>query len=294
MIIKTVAVMDLGSYGGAFAASLLKLGYQVTGFDPMGKKISDLVPLGLKPAGSPREAAETAELIILSLPTWDKVREAVEGQQGILATGRHGQVVIDTSPAAPWETKAMADRLASKGIDWMDASTSGTSAQARSGDIVFMAAGKESAFQKVKPVLDGIGKKTIYAGKNGDAAMLKLVVNITVHLNQAAAIEGFVMALKAGLNPDVVYEAMASGTAASTIIETRGRDMLQGNFEEKKGELTTKYYDLALEGGKRLGVMLPLTALFREFVHQALHNGWGECDNMVVMRVYEQMAGMRR
>ena len=295
MSIKNVTVIGLGAMGTPMATFLLKAGYTVTGFDISEKQISDLVPLGLKPAKSAKEAVKGADLILLSLPNWGVVQQAVEGKDGILEGAERGQIIIDASTVPPWETKAMAERLAAKGIEWMDVPVSGAASQARLGNMVFMVGGKKSVFDKVKPVLDQVGKKTVYVGKNGDAAALKLVVNHILFLNQAAAIEGFVLGLKAGLDPEAMFNVISSGAAGSDLINARGKDMLRGNFDPKGALwITIKDMGLSLENAKQLGVMVPMGALYNQFLLQAHRNGWDYEDATSVMKIYEQLAGVTR
>jgi 2-hydroxy-3-oxopropionate reductase len=290
--IRKISVIGLGLMGTPISTLLMKAGYEVTGFDIVKKQMSNLMPLGLKPARSVKEAARGADLIILSLPNWNAVREAVEGRDGVLAGVRRGQIVIDTSTSPPEESKAMAERLKKKGIEWMDVPISGSSAQARLGNMVFMAGGRKSVFERIKPVLDRIGKKTVYAGKNGDGAMLKLVVNHILYLNQAAAIEGLVLGTQAGLDPRIMLDVITSGAASSDLILSRGKDMLAGNFSPK-GPVIIANKDLALslETAKRLGVVLPVGALYQQFLLKALYNGWDREDATVVMKVYQELAG---
>ncbi len=291
--IRTVAVIGLGLMGTPLSSLLLKAGYKVKGFDIIKKQVTDLVPLGLKPARSPKDAAKDADLILLSLPTWNAVIAAVEGKDGVLEGARRGHIVIDTSTSPPWESKAMAERLAKKGIEWMDVPISGSSAQVRVGNMVFMAGGKKAVFEKIKPVLDRIGKKTVYVGKHGDGATLKLVVNHTLYLTEAAAIEGLVLGLKSGLNPKVMFDVMTSGAASSDLLMARGKDMLAGNFSPKGPTvLAIKDMGLSLETGKHLGVVLPVGALYLQLLLQARYNGWDREDATAVMKVYEQLAGM--
>ena len=112
------------------------------GYDLVEKQVLDLVPLGLRPTRSPKEAAMGADLVLLSLPNWGAVQSVVEGEEGILRAAQPGLVIMDTSTVEPWETKAMAERLAPMGIEWMDVPVSGSAAQARVGNMVFMAGGK--------------------------------------------------------------------------------------------------------------------------------------------------------
>ena len=291
MEIKKVSVIGLGLMGTPIATLLMKAGYQVTGFDIVNKQMSNLVSLGLRAVNSPKEAAEGADFIILSLPNWKAVLEAVEGKEGVMEGARRRQIVVDTSTSPPWESKALGERLAKKGIEWMDAPISGSSAQARVGNMVFMVGGKRAIFEKIKPVLDQIGKKTVYAGKSGDGATMKLVINHTLYLNQAAAIEGLVLGLKAGLNPDVLFDVITSGAASSDLLIARGKDMLQGNFSPKGPVvLANKDLALSLETARQLGVVLPVGALYQQLLLKAHYNGWDREDATVVMRIYQQLA----
>ena len=289
--IRNISVIGLGLMGAPISTLLMKAGYEVTGFDIIKKQMSNLVPLGLKPARSAKEAARGADLIILSLPHWNAVLEAVEGKDGVAAVAKRGQIVIDTSTSPPWESKTIGERLAKKGIEWMDVPISGSSAQARVGNMVFMAGGKKSVFERIKPVLDRIGKKTVYVGKNGDGAMLKLVVNHILYLNEAAAVEGMVLGLKAGLDPEIMFDVITSGAASSDLIMARGKDMLAGNFEPK-GPVVLAVKDLgfSLECAKKLGVVLPIGALYMQFLLKAQYNGWERNDATVVMKIYQQLA----
>jgi len=291
MEIKSVSVVGLGLMGTPIATLLMKAGYEVTGFDIIRKQVSNLVPLGLKPSNSPREAARGADFIVLSLPTWKAVLEAVEGKDGIAAGARRGQIVADCSTSPPWESKALGKRLAKKGLEWMDIPISGSSAQARVGNMVFMAGGKRSAFERVKPVLDRIGKKTVYVGKSGDGAMLKLVVNHILYLNEAAAIEGMVLGMEAGLDTGIMLDAITSGAASSDLVASRGKDMLAGNFSPKGPViLANKDLALSLETAKQLGVVLPVGALYQQLLLKAHYNGWDREDATAVMKIYQQLA----
>ncbi len=161
--------------------------------------------------------------------------------------------------------------------------------------MVFMAGGEKAAFDRVKPVLDKVGKKTVYVGKSGDGAMLKLVVNLVLFLNQAAAVEGLTLGLKAGLSPEILYDVLVSGAAESDLIRTRGKNMLAGNFDPR-GALWIGVKDLALalEAAKAIGVVCPVAGLYQQFLLSAHNRGWDALDATVVMRIYEELAALKR
>jgi 2-hydroxymethylglutarate dehydrogenase len=289
--IKKIAVIGLGLMGAPIATLLMKAGYRVTGFDIVQKRMTDLLPLGLRAVKSPKEAARGADLVLLSLPNWEALLEAVEGKKGAVEGMQKGQIVADTSTSPPWESRALGKRLAKKGVEWMDVPISGSSAQARVGNMVFMAGGKKAIFEKIKPVFDRIGKKTVYAGKMGSGATLKLVVNHTLYLNQAAAIEGLILGLKAGLKPDILFEVVTSGAASSDLLLARGKDMLRGDFSPKGPVvLANKDLSLSLEMGRQLGVVLPVGALYQQLMLQVHYMGWDREDATAVMRLYQQLA----
>jgi 3-hydroxyisobutyrate dehydrogenase-like beta-hydroxyacid dehydrogenase len=292
-VMKKIAVIGLGMMGTPLTTLLLKAGYSVTGCDIVEGQIDALVPLGMAPATSPKDASTGAELILLSLPNWDAVRAVVEGKEGLWKGARPGQIVIDTSTSPPWETANMAGRFAGRGVDWMDVPISGSSAQARVGNMVFMVGGKREVFEKIRPILDAIGKKTVYVGKSGDAAMLKLVVNHILYLNEAAAIEGLVLGRKAGLDPGIMLEAISSGAASSDLVLSRGEEMLAGRFEPKGSVgVAVKDMGIILESARKLGVMLPMGGLYQQFLLKAHDRGWDREDATAVMKIYEQLAGI--
>lgn len=294
MTIQTISVIGLGEMGTPIAGFLLKAGYDVKGFDTREERINALLPLGLKSAGSPKDAAAAVDMILLSLPNWEIVQEVVGGKDGILDAAHSGQIIIDCSTVPPAKTKEMAEKLAENGIHWMDVPISGASSQAREGNMVFMAGGEKKVFDQVKPVLDKVGKKTVYVGTHGDAAMLKLIVNVVLFLNQAAAVEGLTLGLKAGLDPAVLYDALISGAAQSDLIKTRGQDMLAGKFAPRGALwIGVKDLGLALEAAKTLRVECPVTDLYQQMLLKAQRRGWGDQDATVVMRLYEELAGIK-
>ena len=291
MGISNIAVIGLGAMGTSLATFILKAGYVLAGFDIRENRMARLAERGLIPAESPAAAAAGRELVILSLPNWSIVQEVVEGRGGLLETLQKGQIVVDTSTVPPARTRAMAARLAPHGVHWMDVPISGAANQAREGNMVFMAGGKKSIFNKIKPVLDQIGKKSVYVGKTGSGAQLKLVVNQTLFLNQAAAVEGLTVGLKAGLDPDVMLDVLTAGAAGSDLLASRGRDMLRGDFSAKGALwITVKDLGLALESARELGVALPMAGLYQQLLFSAQHAGWDGCDATVVMKIYQQMA----
>jgi 3-hydroxyisobutyrate dehydrogenase-like beta-hydroxyacid dehydrogenase len=295
MEIRNIAVIGLGMMGTPITSLLLKAGYAVRGYDVIEKQMTDLVPQGMTPAVSPKDAATGTDLVILSLANWAILKEAVAGKNGVLEGAHRGQIILDMSTSPPGESITMAETMAARGVEWMDVPISGAASQARVGNMVFMAGGKRSVFDQVRPVLDRIGKKTVYVGKNGDAAMLKLVVNLILYLTEGAAIEGLALGLKAGLDPQIMYDVITSGAASSDLVTSRGKDMLAGRFEPK-GQVSVAVKDmgLILERARQLCVPLPVGGLYQQLLLQAHYEGWDQLDATSVMKIYERLSGITR
>lgn len=286
----TIGVIGLGMMGTPISKLLMRAHYSVVGFDIDSERIAKLEGEGLRAAASAKEVASSSDVVFLSLPNWKAVLHVMEDEQGVIAGAVRNQLVVDLSTSPPWETSKMAEKLAPMNIHWLDAPISGSSAQAKTGDIIFMVGGRRSDYESLKEILDKIAKKTLYVGEHGRGAMLKLAVNHTLFLNQSAAIEGMVLALKAGIEPKIILEALTSGAASSNLIEARGSDMLNGNFSPK-GQLSVCVKDLALslEAAKNLGISLPIGFQYLQIALQSYRKNLGDYDATIVIKEYDEM-----
>lgn len=290
MSADTIGVIGLGLMGTPISRLLMKAGYNVVGFDINNDRMATLEREGLRAVATAKDVAINSDMVFLSLPNWNVVVHVMEAEQGVIAGAKTNQLIIDLSTSPPWETRKMASKLDRMNIRWMDAPISGSSAQARAGDIVFLVGGRMSDYEELKEVLYKIAKKTVYAGENGSGDMLKLAVNHTLFLNEAAAIEGMVLALKAGIEPKIILEALTSGAASSNLIEARGSDMLGGNFTPK-GQLSICVKDLALslEAARNLGIALPIGSQYHQIALQSYRKNLGDYDATIVIKEYEEM-----
>ncbi|MFQ5895017.1 MAG: NAD(P)-dependent oxidoreductase, partial [Nitrospinota bacterium] len=259
---RELAIIGLGLMGGTFARHLLEGGYVVRGFDVVPSKMEELTPSGLRGARSAAEASAGAELVITSLPNHHIVEEAVLGAGGVLEGLPRGAIIADTSTVPPAWTRRMAGRVEARGVRWLDCPVSGTSAQARRKDLVVMGGGEREVFERCRPVFDTLGKRTLYVGPHGQAAQLKLIVNLVLFVNMAGAAEGLILGKKAGIDPEVLLDALCSGAGSSNVLQVRGNTMLKEDFTPA-GPISTllKDMDCILDSAKELDVPLPLTAL---------------------------------
>ncbi len=287
-------MVGLGVMGGAFAGHMLDSGMEVAGYDPIEAAYAKFEGKGLRRASSPADAARAADLVMTSLPNYKVVEEAVNGAGGVLEGVAPGGIIADMSTVPPKFSKAMAEKVAKKGVRWLDCPVSGVGKQAAVKDLVVMSAGPRDAFDVAKPAFDAIGKKTIYVSEqNGLAAQLKLVVNLVLFINMAGACEGLTLGLKAGIPADVMLDTLCAGAAGSNVLEVRGKDMLADHFPES-GPIWIVLKDLecAIESAKDIDVPVPLGGLLEHLYMAQRSKGRQNEDGSSIFRIYKELANI--
>jgi 3-hydroxyisobutyrate dehydrogenase-like beta-hydroxyacid dehydrogenase len=286
-----VGVVGLGLLGHAIASRLIGAGHEVVGHDVVADKNAALTALGGRAVGSVADVTRTADLVCVVLPSLATVEDAILGRDGVLAHARAGQIVAQMSTISSVLTERLAGAAAARGVDFLDCPVSGTSGMVAKGDGLFMLGGKRDVVERVAPVLQTVLPKVIHVGEAGQAMTLKLIANLLVALNSAAAAEALTMARKAGLDPGRVVEMLAGGAATSRMLEVRGPMIARGLFPaEMKLELFMKDLHLIREEGRRVGASLPLTTLAERLFEAACAAGHGGQDLAVVAALLDSGA----
>ncbi len=291
MSLKT-GVVGLGVMGGAFAGHMLDSEFQVQGFDPSEEVYEKFNGKALIRSDSPAEAASNVDLVMLSLPNYNVVEQAVSGEDGVFTGCSEGTVIADMSTVPPKFSKKMAKIAQEKGLTWLDCPVSGVGKQAAVKDLVVMVAGPKESFDKVKPAFDAIGKKTVFVSEeNGHAAQLKLVVNLVLFVTMAGAAEGLTLGLKSGLDPDIMLDVLCSGAAGSNVLEVRGKDMLANHFPPS-GPISIVLKDLecAIQSAKDQDVPVPLAGLLEQFYLSQRSKGRENEDGSSIFRIFQELA----
>ena len=177
--------------------------------------------------------ASRNELIITMLPNSPHVKEAVLGKNGVIEGAKPGSVLVDMSSIAPLASREVAAELASKGVEMLDAPVSGGEPKAIDGTLAIMVGGKEAVFEKVKDVLLKMGASAVLCGDIGAGNVTKLANQIIVALNIAAMSEAFVLATKAGVDPERVFNAIKGGLAGSTVLNAKAPMVLAGKLQAR-------------------------------------------------------------
>jgi len=202
------------------------------------------------------------------------------------------KVVVDMSSISPMATKIFAQRINALGADYIDAPVSGGEVGAKAASLTIMCGGDAAVFERVRPLLEKMGKNITLVGGNGDGQTTKVANQIIVALNIAAVGEALLFASKAGADPAKVRQALMGGFAASRILEVHGERMIKRTFNPGfRIKLHQKDLNLALQGARELGVALPQTASAAQLMGACAANGMGDLDHSALVKALELMAG---
>jgi 2-hydroxy-3-oxopropionate reductase len=288
-----IGFIGLGIMGKPMAKNLLKAGYQLIVYDLNTIAIKELVNSGASEGKSPSDVASRCEIIITMLPNSPEVREVTLGENGIIHGAKSGSVFIDMSSIAPLASKEISEKLLRKGLVMLDAPVSGGEPKAIEGTLAIMVGGPEEAFNKVKDILGTMGSSVKLVGDIGSGNITKLANQIIVALNIAALGEAMVLATKAGVDPEKVYQAIRGGLAGSTAMDAKMPMILNGNFKPGfRIELHIKDLMNALDTARELGVPLSLTNQVLEIMKTLQGTGKGTNDHSGIIQYYEGQAGV--
>jgi 2-hydroxy-3-oxopropionate reductase len=273
------------------AQNLLKAGYELTVYDIVAERMGDLVKAGARQGSSSKDVAARSDIVITMLPNSPHVREAVLGPNGVLDGARHGTILIDMSSIAPLASREIAAKAQEKGVVMLDAPVSGGEPKAVAGTLAIMVGGPEETFEKVKDLLARMGSSVTRVGDIGSGNIAKLANQIIVALNIAAVSEAMVLATKAGVDPEKVFQAIRGGLAGSTVLDAKMPLALKGNFEPGfRIELHIKDIANALDTAHELGVPVPLSGVVMEIMQALKADGKAGHDHGGIIQFYEQLA----
>ena len=288
-----IGFIGLGIMGKPMSRNLLKAGYQLVVFNRSKGAVNELVAAGASAAANPREVAKQAEIVITMLPNSPHVRDVVLGEAGIIEGAGKGSVVIDMSSIAPLVSREIAARLDKKGIEMLDAPVSGGEPKAIEGTLSVMVGGKKEIFDKCYPVMKAMAGSVVLVGSAGAGNIAKLANQVIVALNIAAVSEALVLAAKAGVDPDLVYQAIRGGLAGSAVLDAKAPLMMDRKFNPGfRIDLHIKDLNNVLETSHSIGVPLQLTASVMEIMQALKVDGLGDADHGSLVRFYEKLANI--
>ena len=287
--------VGLGVMGGGVARRLLAAGHELHGWNRTPEKAAPLVAQGLVLEESPRAVAEHADVVFTMVTNVPALRAVAEGEDGIIAGLGPGKVWVDMTTAAPAVSRELAERVQQTGADMVDAPVSGSVSTLEEGRLSIMVGGNEETFRRVEPILLDIGPKVTRVGDNGQALLLKIAINLSLHVQMVAFCEGLLLAEKDGIDREVALDVMLGSVIASPMLKYRAPFILDMPDEAWFNvNMMQKDMLLALEAGRQLDVSMPTTAITNELLTAARAMGLEHNDFAVVYEVLAEMAGLRR
>ncbi len=290
---KRVGMIGLGIMGSAMSGNLLQAGFEVLGFDVDPARRRAHRKAGGAVARDAGEVARREAFVITSLPSAAALTEVGES---LSRAGRKGLIVIETS-TLPIPVKLEAQkRLAKRGIVLLDCPLSGTGAQAKKRDLAVYLSGNRAACRAVVPIVEAFARAHYYAGAFGAGSKMKFIANLLVAIHNVAAAEAMVLAMKAGLDPEQVLEAVGAGAGSSRMFQVRGPDMARGRYRPAAMKVDIWQKDMQIIGdfARQLACPTPLFATAAPIYNAAVAMGFGSEDTASVCTVLEKMASLRR
>lgn len=287
-----IGFIGLGIMGRPMARNLLKAGYTLKVYTHKRETVEELVREGAQPGTSGADVAASSDVVILMLPNSPNVKDAVLGENGVLDGAKKGMILVDMSSINPIVSREICARMEEKGCDMLDAPVSGGEPKAIDGTLAIMAGGKREVFERVREILEVMGSSVTWCGEIGAGNTTKLANQIIVAANIAAVSEALVMGKKAGVRPEVIYQAIRGGLAGSTVMDAKAPMMMDGDFRPGfRINLHIKDLNNALETGHSVGAPLPLTAEIMEMMQWLNAAGYAAEDHSSLVKYYEFLSG---
>jgi 2-hydroxy-3-oxopropionate reductase len=288
-----VGYIGLGLMGKSIARNILKAGFPLVVHNRSRGPVDELAAQGAKAASTPAEAAGQVDVIFTNLPDTPDVEQVVLGEKGILQGAHPGLIWVDNSTIKPAAARMIATRLSEKGVLALDAPVSGGDIGARDATLAIMVGGPAGALDKVMPVFQAMGKTVSHVGGAGAGQVAKAANQIMVAAQMVAMGELLVFALKTGVDPQKVVEAIKGGAAQCWTLDVKPPRLFAGNRAPGfKASMQAKDLNIILETAREYGVPLPSAAVDAQLYNAMLQMDMGGLDNSAVIGVLEALAGV--
>ena len=288
--------LGLGIMGYPMARNLLSAGHNVALWSFTSAKAEELAakfPDLATVCATPKDVAAASDVIVLIVGDTAMSENAIFGPNGIMEAAKPGTVIVDASTVACSYSKSAAARCAEKGVEFLDAPCTGSKPGAESGNLTFMIGGPKEVYEKVKPLLEPMGKRLYYCGGPGLGMHAKLTQNLILSNLLQAFNEGLVLATKAGVDPTLMLDILDNSAAKSGLIAFKAPYVFRRDFSTNFSvKWMHKDIGLMLESGRDLGVPLPLTSLTHQMFQAAIATGHGDEDICSTIKVLEGMTGV--
>jgi len=287
-----IGYIGLGLMGKSMARNILKAGYPLVVHNRSQGAVEELVAEGAKAASSPAEVAEHVDVAFTNLPDSPDVEQVALGPGGIIEAAREGLIFVDNSTIKPATARLIAEKLAERGVSCLDAPVSGGDIGARQGTLAIMVGGPAEALERVRPVLQAMGKTITHVGEAGAGQIAKAANQIMVAAQMVAMGELLIFARKAGAEPEKVVQAIQGGAAQCWTLDVKPERLFAGNRQPGfKAYMQAKDLGIVLDTARQYGIPLTAASLHTQLFNAMLEMGFGDQDNSGVIGVIEALAG---
>lgn len=288
-----VGFIGLGNMGRPMSLNLVARGFTLVVNDVDPAKVEPLRAKGAKVAASAADVAAATERTIVIVETTKQAETVIAGEQGIIRTAAPGHVVICMSTIDPFVVRRLGEELAQRKIAMLDAPVSGGTTGAETGKLSIIAGGDATTYAACRDVFEAMGTKLFHVGGLGQGLAMKLVNNMLIHVNRVAAVEALMMGVKAGLDPQTIYDVVRVSTGNSYAFEQGVPKILARDFAPG-GKVDISYKDEELETGfaKQLGVPVLLANVTQQVYQMARAAGLGQEDGLAIVKIYEKLTGI--
>jgi 2-hydroxy-3-oxopropionate reductase len=288
---EKIGFIGLGIMGGPMAQNLIEAGYELVLYTRTIEKAEEIAGDEAAVAGSPKEVAESGDIVITMLPDSPQVEEVVAGEDGVLEGIKEGALLVDMSTISPVVTRELAAKVEERGASMLDAPVSGGDVGAQQGTLSIMVGGGEEDFERAKPLFEVMGQAVTHVGETGAGQTAKAANQIVVALTIEAVSEALVLGSKAGVAPEKIIEALSGGLAGSNVMEAKREKFLSHDFDPGfRIELHHKDLGIALAAGREYGVSLPVTAVVDQMLEALKAKGRGDRDHSAILTLIEDQA----
>jgi 2-hydroxy-3-oxopropionate reductase len=285
--------IGLGIMGRPAAINLLQAGHPVFIWARREESMQPVAAEGGRMCASPKAVAEQSDIVFTNVSDTADVEQVVLGPNGIIEGARPGSVVVDMSTISPAATRAMAEHLAEKGVQMLDAPVSGGERGAIDGTLSIMVGGAAEVFERVRPLFEVMGKNIVHTGPQGAGQVTKACNQVIIAQTIAAVGEAFLLAEASGVAPARVRQALLGGFAGSKVLEVHGQRMLDNDYQPGfKAKLHKKDMRIVMETAEQLGIALPGAALATQFLNTLVGQGGGELDSAAISKMQQQLSGV--
>lgn len=287
-MVEKLGMIGLGKMGLPLSRQLIADGHAVCGYDIDPERMRLLVEAGGTAVASAKEVAERSDITFSILMKPEHIEENTLGPNGIAAAEKAGLIHVEMSTMYPDWQRALAAKLAGRGITMLDAPISGSHNRVDARTISFMVGGSAEAFERVRPILEPIAVAVTHTGSSGSGATMKIVINLFVTASAAVLAETVVVGEHAGLDREIMKKCMSVSTVQGMMFNQIGIRLLARDFAPRGSvDIYVKDSGLAIDLAKACGIDLKLAPAAREMFSRAQAAGWGEDDAARVIEVYE-------